>query len=120
MRHSDIRLTMGVYTDPRLLDIRGALDALPTLSLRGDETGPAVVRATGTAGQARTVAPTPDNSVQARSKPVLPFTDDVRATLAASGFSVNGKGRLSTGDNRPSCRGDWIRTSDLLNPIQAR
>lgn len=29
MRHSDIRLTMGVYTDPKLLDVRGALDALP-------------------------------------------------------------------------------------------
>ena len=24
MRHSDIKLTMGVYTDPRLLDVRGA------------------------------------------------------------------------------------------------
>ena len=27
MRHSDIRLTMEVYTDPKLLDVRGALDA---------------------------------------------------------------------------------------------
>ena len=37
MRHSDIRLTMGVYTDPKLLDVRGALDALPTLSLQGGQ-----------------------------------------------------------------------------------
>ena len=29
MRHSDIELTMKTYTDPRLLDIHGALDALP-------------------------------------------------------------------------------------------
>ena len=29
MRHSDVNLTMSVYTDPRVLDVRGALDALP-------------------------------------------------------------------------------------------
>src|SRR5262249_34524712 len=39
MRHSKIDLTMNVYTDPALLDVRSALDALPLLSL-----------STGTAG----------------------------------------------------------------------
>ena len=29
MRHSDIGLTMNVYTDLRLLDIAGAIDSLP-------------------------------------------------------------------------------------------
>ena len=33
MRHSTIDLTMNVYTDPRLLDVAGALEALPGLSL---------------------------------------------------------------------------------------
>ena len=33
MRHSDIKLTMGVYTDPRLLDVRGAVERLPALPL---------------------------------------------------------------------------------------
>jgi hypothetical protein len=33
MRHSDIKLTMGVYTDPRLLDVRGAVEKLPALPL---------------------------------------------------------------------------------------
>jgi hypothetical protein len=33
MRYFDIRLTMGTYTDPKLLDIRGALDVLPMLAL---------------------------------------------------------------------------------------
>jgi len=33
MRHSKIDLTMNVYTDPRLLDVSSALDALPTLKL---------------------------------------------------------------------------------------
>ena len=31
MRHSDIRLTLGIYTDPRLLDEASALDALPKM-----------------------------------------------------------------------------------------
>ncbi len=33
MRHSTLDLTMNVYTDPRLLDVQGALDALPALPL---------------------------------------------------------------------------------------
>jgi hypothetical protein len=31
MRHSTINLTMNVYTDPKLLDVHGALDVLPSL-----------------------------------------------------------------------------------------
>jgi hypothetical protein len=49
MRHSDISLTMGVYTDPKLLDVYGAMDALPELPLTGttgDE--PETIRLTGT------------------------------------------------------------------------
>ena len=38
MRHSDINLTMGTYTDPKLLDVAGAMDALPALPL-GDGRG---------------------------------------------------------------------------------
>src|SRR5439155_11744857 len=45
MRHSDIKLTMGVYTDPKLLDVRGALDALPLLPLGGWEAEGEAVRA---------------------------------------------------------------------------
>jgi len=33
MRHSSIDLTMNVYTDPQLLDVAGALERLPELSL---------------------------------------------------------------------------------------
>jgi integrase len=73
MRHSKLELTMGVYTDPALLDVRGALDALPLLPLTagpaGDqETG----RATGTYGEAPglvapVVAPTFDEPEQSWS-----------------------------------------------------
>ena len=33
MRHSTLDLTMNVYTDPRLLDVQGAVEALPSLPL---------------------------------------------------------------------------------------
>jgi hypothetical protein len=64
MRHADIGLTMGVYCDPRLLDVRGALDALPTLALDAEPTGQAnAMKRTGTddAPLAPTLAPTLDN-----------------------------------------------------------
>jgi integrase len=35
MRHGDINLTMTTYTDPKLLDVHGALDVLPALPLDG-------------------------------------------------------------------------------------
>jgi hypothetical protein len=59
MRHSKVDLTMNVYTDPALLDVRGALDALPALPLDRDQAEGQVLQATGTEGTAaRTVAPT--------------------------------------------------------------
>jgi hypothetical protein len=40
MRHSSLDLTMNVYTDPSLLDVAGALEALPALLLaRSHEIG---------------------------------------------------------------------------------
>lgn len=49
MRHSDIELTMSVYTDPKLLDVHGALDALPMLPLdAGPDTERIAAKATGT------------------------------------------------------------------------
>ena len=49
MRHSTIDLTMNVYTDPKLLDVYGTLDSLPSLNL---DTSPSTerqtMRATGT------------------------------------------------------------------------
>jgi integrase len=46
MRHSSIDLTMNIYTDPRLLDVAGALDALPALPLNG-KTNAEPLKATG-------------------------------------------------------------------------
>ena len=49
MRHSTIDLTMNVYTDPKLLDVAGAMEALPALPLGdGRQTAADVLSATGT------------------------------------------------------------------------
>jgi len=50
MRHSTLELTMNTYTDPRLLDVAGALDALPALPL-DDRTDAQQAKATGTLGR---------------------------------------------------------------------
>ena len=47
MRHSTIDLTMNTYTDPKLLDVAGALDALPALPLGGTPADQQEQRATG-------------------------------------------------------------------------
>ena len=64
LRHSSIDLTMNVYTDPKLLDVYGALDALPALPLNDNRQERH--QATGTEGAnsllAPLLAPTPDNS----------------------------------------------------------
>ncbi len=68
MRHSDVRLTMNVYTDPQLLDVAGAVESLPNLPINGplrDEAQTAELRATGTDDMAASrnlapnLAPTP-------------------------------------------------------------
>ncbi len=70
MRHSDPKLTANVYTDPRLLDVHSALDALPKLPLDSSPIkNTQTMRATGTDGKptilvaplvAPTVAPNAD------------------------------------------------------------
>lgn len=49
MRHSDIRLTLGTYTDPQLLDTASAVKALPSLTSTADGQR---LKATGTFGPA--------------------------------------------------------------------
>jgi integrase len=114
MRHSKIDLTMNVYTDPALLDVRGALGALPNLPL--DPTREAE-RATGTTGNFRqgvyslapTLAPTQDKLGQTGA-----LTDKMtgirgtgceEAGCAATSSPDKRKGRLSPADNRPASMG---------------
>ena len=36
MRHSSLDLTMSIYTDPTLLDVTGAVNALPSFDLQAN------------------------------------------------------------------------------------
>lgn len=75
MRHSTINLTMNTYTDPKLLDVAGAVESLPTLPLSGGtETDEIAAKATGTDDSrasefAVEFAVTPDNSRKSGSIP---------------------------------------------------
>jgi len=71
MRHSTIDLTMNVYTDPRLLDVAGAMEALPALPLGADPISDSTVtKATGTDNSAvRQFAPGFARSVANWCKP---------------------------------------------------
>jgi integrase len=99
LRHSKIDLTMNVYTDPKLLDVRGALDALPALPLDGDQAEGQAARMTGTDDPQRnrvqlvapTVAPTSDNPVQTRSFIDKPYTGEPRCNPERS-VDVSGCG----------------------------
>ena len=78
MRPSSIDLTMNTYTDPKLLDVQGAVDSLPTLQLPTDlpTRQRQTLKATGTddrgeSAVAPPVAPTSDNSGATRSFPVF-------------------------------------------------
>ena len=109
MRHSKIELTMGVYTDPKLLDVAGAMDCLPSLSL--SEKQPEAAKATGTydltsCAVAPTVARTPDNQGFSVSFPVTLTADDLNTgdsrTVAVNRCPVKAKDPLITGVNGPN------------------
>ena len=105
MRHSTIDLTMNVYTDPRLLDVHGALDVLPGLPLVGGDEEQQ--RATGTAGLkgalAPGLAPKTDNSSNLWSSGDKGRTNSLfqvgTPALDVSACPVNRKTPLTTTDN---------------------
>src|SRR5262245_4919797 len=108
MRHSDIRLTMQTYTDPKLLDVRGALDALPHLPIEGMP--PEAVKATGTDGQLfpRVCTPVCTNLVQTESNTDNRCQtareedyDGVSKPVAISSICVNEKGPPTIAVNGP-------------------
>ena len=91
MRHASIDLTMNVYTDPRLLDVQGALDALPALPL-SDEPDVQEGRRylTGTDDSANLqlaprLAPTTDFSSQNQSAPGKTSEDATKHDKALEG-----------------------------------
>ncbi len=111
MRHSDMNLTMNTYTDPKLLDIAGAVEALPWFPLDGGATlEPDAARATGTDGSSSSqfapeFAPTPDKACHQVLLPgKMGNLTSVRrpaSVCAVSAYLVKEKGPLTTTVNRP-------------------
>jgi hypothetical protein len=120
MRHSDMRLTMNVYTDPRLLDIAGAVDALPMLSIdaRSAPTEAIELKATGTEPGRSSVAPmvAPTGVVLGQKGSISDSFVMKRATDLKTKKPLESlrKPRVF------SSRGERIRTFDPLVPNQMR
>ena len=113
MRHKKIDLTMNVYTDPKLLDIHGALESLPDFALEGRSPAESHrQKATGTEGQLQLAPPLAPNLVQAgqamsfpdRTAPSGPEGSD-SLRLVRSGVSVKRKDPLSIADSGSRRRG---------------
>jgi integrase len=86
MRHGDPSLTANVYTDPKLLDVQGALDALPSLPL---DVGPTVEQARARAAATGTYD---DRAVAL----LVAQTDDKRSESVGIADKLNSKTLPST------------------------
>ena len=120
MRHSKIDLTMNLYTDPILLDIHGALNALPELPLGGQCHQEVQERVEPTAHN-ESLAPLPTPSLAPVLAPnsdrachLVSFSDKMTSMdkndptpppVAVSVDGVNKKRPLSISDNRRFQRG---------------
>ena len=106
MRHSTIDLTMNVYTDPKLLDVQGALDVLPALRLDADlRRDHSEAKSTGTDDRdsfplAPTLAPTSDCSCMPGSVAGKMYQHDGRRVAVTevdvTAVSVKEKNPLTT------------------------
>lgn len=124
MRHSDPSLTANIYTDPRLLDIGGALDALPTLAL--DRTEPKSHRATGTdqASLMRLAPPLAPTRCKPATKPCIDDKEKAEPpnSLGSARLSKSpeflGSGDTLTGSGKAS--EEWAMQDLNLRPPACR
>ncbi len=113
LRHSDPRLTANIYTDPRLLDVEGAVAALPRLPISAS-VAPDVAQAVGLASPSQSL-PVP----AAISRAAGAVEKPAAITPTGGGGSVANPHRDVAWVGEAENRGDWIRTSDLLTPSQS-
>ena len=111
MRHSDISLTMNVYTDPRLLDVQGAVESLPSMSVTSDPTENRQRIAVGAENLvAPLVAPTRDFSGNSQSTAVtltaFPLAETVANTTDANSLTTNEK-RSPLANNDERSKSGW-------------
>jgi len=104
MRHSDLSLTMNVYTDPKLLDVRAALNALPALTIEIAGTHDIQSESVQTSDLqfAPLFAPAADKTRQAGSKADKMEKICERAIDAADNHSANENDLPQTTCSKPS------------------
>jgi hypothetical protein len=108
LRHSEPSLTAKVYTDPRLSDVSGALDALPSPPLDGGRDATherARAVATGTDDRSSVALPVAENGDEPRQTVYIaghvgmkPIEGPGETSRAVSGRSDKGKGGMTGGD----------------------
>ena len=123
MRHSSIDLTMNVYTDPRLLDVQGAIESLPSMSVTNQPTENRQRLAAGAESFASrsvtpTVTPTADFSGDSQSTavtlPAFSQQADSEISLGHNSKSTNAKRSLPTSSSeRLSSETGGTRTRNL-------
>lgn len=115
MRHSSIDLTMNVYTDPKLLDVAGALDALPAMPLNSKPAEHQRNIATGTdhhRADPRQLAPTLAPNSDNRCKSVATGDNWEENTVCVEERSRSTKPVISRENKRVA---NGVRTHDLRN-----
>ena len=110
MRHSSIDLTMNVYTDPRLLDVQGAVESLPHISTTADPNENRQRIAVGAENLSPSSVAVPadfSRVFQSTAVTLSAFSQqtDFADTLAATAMSGNEKRSLSVTDNERSKSG---------------
>lgn len=107
MRHSDIKLTMGTYTDPEFLDVAGAMATLPALPPGGPRT-PSDTTSTAGFG-CPWASPGGMTGMTERTSPDTPGMVEMCCP-------DNGNGSVTFADAEPMERvTDGIRTRDIQN-----
>jgi integrase len=131
MRHSTIDLTMNVYTDPKLLDVAGAVESLPALPLgvgpKDRQADSARIAASATGTDNSTPSPLVPVLVPTTGKPcitlaILDKTTDNRGegrkagAVAVSAYPVKRKDPLTTAVNGPCKSGRLDLNQRPLGP----
>ena len=120
LRHSTIELTMRGYTDPKLLDVSGALDVLPSLPLP-ETPKPQRAKATGTGGPGAllqgpdslvpTLVPTPGFSSTPGAIADKSGGSRAFAKIGASGSRDDSRDAVTSADKKRATRLERATTS---------
>ncbi len=116
MRHSDPRLTANVYTDPKLLDVAGALEQLPELDLEKTADVCEEARKIGAGTGTRTLAPTlAPNSGKGCTQGSFPGKTEVGDTVWGAQCETSRKGPVYKGFQRLTRP---VKAKEMARPVR--